>query len=703
MVEQSPVLAQMRLGDTSPLMAAVVAGDKAAVASLLAAGAPVDAGTFPAAVTPLHQALFAGHSAIAEVLLYHRASLNMPTKTGQTPLHLAVLGQEPDLLRKMLLLGAQPELVNETGAAPLHLAVLSGSDEMVRVLLHFGADPTQPYQGMNCLELAIARGQPRAIAPLVGLLQVPDKAGLLPVHQAASSNSPGALQALLAAGADPAIEDSRGRSVLSHALTQGAVAVLPVLLPHVPLDDHYALHLATMMEENVPLFATLLAANPNVNLCDSLGRTPLYLACLLSRLEYVNLLLIRGADVNVATPQGNTPLHAALTNNFPWQTVFRLLYYGANWDAVDSAGKSCLDIASPACAEQITLYKHTYLQAAAQGHVGRIQELCRRPRSFSDSREGTFTPGLQPGLLCVTGRALWPRFGLTPLHYGFLGGHAAVAEDLAPGHPFGPFVLSLLGKTPVRLDEAALNTADLAGWTPLHFAVTRLDVGLVRLLLSRGARPDAQDVNGFTPWVLALLLHSPTLLSVLQAPSPAKQLNLSALGLDFLPWGIAKAFPALQQLDLAGNSLQNLPGSLASLKLTQLVLRDNPGLPQGLRDLPVAQQLAWLRDREATTVRPRETKLLLLGEAGVGKTSLVDALLRGKKTRASKNVSTNGIAITTFKASWAGQTALRCYDFGGQVRASGDSPTGNILSHTRVFSLQPGGLLGPGEPGPPGH
>jgi len=49
---------------------------------------------------------------------------------------------------------------------------------------------------------------------------------------------------------------------------------------------------------------------------DESGATPLYVAAAMGRSDVVKLLVEKGADVNLATRAGATPLHAALSNEF---------------------------------------------------------------------------------------------------------------------------------------------------------------------------------------------------------------------------------------------------------------------------------------------------------------------------------------------------------------------------------------------------
>lgn len=142
---------------------------------------------------------------------------------------------------------------------------------------------------------------------------------------------------------------------------------------------------------------------------------------------------------------------------------------------------------------------------------------------------------------------------------------------------------------------------------------------------------------------------------------------------------------ALTTLTLDRNQLRALPRELGALKaLEVLLLHDNPalGIPPEIlgatfdefrdrRKNPArpAEILAYYFARSDSTDRPlNEAKILVVGEPGVGKTMLVEWLVKGK---ARKNPEwTKGIQILPWKVPCAegkgDAIKVNIWDFGGQ-------------------------------------
>ena len=171
------------------------------------------------------------------------------------------------------------------------------------------------------------------------------------------------------------------------------------------------------------------------------------------------------------------------------------------------------------------------------------------------------------------------------------------------------------------------------------------------------------------------------------------ELLLNSNRLTELPPEIGK-LTNLKELDLNGNQLTELPPEIGKLtNLTEFSLYENrltelpPGMGQitNLRRLflhgnpfkspppeIVAQGppaiLAYLRERLEAGKRQWISKMLVVGEGGVGKTSLLRAL-RGKKFK-SDLATTHGIEIDSLNIEHPTEPGvtmeLNCWDFGGQ-------------------------------------
>ena len=157
-------------------------------------------------------------------------------------------------------------------------------------------------------------------------------------------------------------------------------------------------------------------------------------------------------------------------------------------------------------------------------------------------------------------------------------------------------------------------------------------------------------------------------------------LELSNNNLEALPPELGQ-LAKLTVLGLAANRLAALPASLADLEmLERLFLHDNPALqlspsilgadarlPHDPRVAAAKSILDFYFARQTGQTRPlNEVRLILLGRAGVGKTSIVQAL-RDLPFR-DREVSTPGVALSacTLDGSGGQPVTARVWDFSGQ-------------------------------------
>jgi internalin A len=158
-------------------------------------------------------------------------------------------------------------------------------------------------------------------------------------------------------------------------------------------------------------------------------------------------------------------------------------------------------------------------------------------------------------------------------------------------------------------------------------------------------------------------------------PEISQLSNLTELDLDnnqlsSLPPEISQ-LSNLTRLDLDNNQLSSLPPEICQLsKLTRLYLDNNPltSPPPEIIEQGTQAILTYLRERLEGSLRQWISKLLVVGEGGVGKTSLLRAL-RGEEFDTQES-TTHGIEIKSLDLTHpakAGVTMqLNTWDFGGQ-------------------------------------
>ena len=185
-----------------------------------------------------------------------------------------------------------------------------------------------------------------------------------------------------------------------------------------------------------------------------------------------------------------------------------------------------------------------------------------------------------------------------------------------------------------------------------------------------------------------------------------QKLGLHANKLTVVPQWLGQ-LAKLESLDLSDNQISSVPESLASLpKLTDLFLYGNPGLCIPDEVLRSILRETRLRGKEPKLfkeildyllgkVRPlNEAKLILVGQGGVGKTSLVNTLTGQEFKEGEK--TTEGIKIKDWLCplNEKEKVAVHIWDFGGQEMMHATHQfflTARSL-YLLVLNRRPGGL-----------
>lgn len=315
---------------------------------LLEKGEQPNAITHSLHLTPLHMAAASGHAAaVAELLNAPGIDATAPDNDaeGFTPPHAAAKCGQLEVLRLFL--------DDPKAAISANFATSAGTS-----LLHAGAASADGPSALAICTLLVDRG---------ATLNVLDRVGLSPLHEAAKSANVALVKYFLAHGADPNLREQTPPSG-----SMEAEDVVPVGVT--------ALHLAVYNADTrdaVACVEALCAARADVTLADDLGITALHAAVSRPRtadlpdakpqviadiLEYreaivafmVSALLRHGASPNAKDIRGDTPLAFAASNGWG-EAVFQLLEKGANPLVKNYAGKTVADAA--AAANEVELAK----------------------------------------------------------------------------------------------------------------------------------------------------------------------------------------------------------------------------------------------------------------------------------------------------------------------------------------------------------
>ena len=308
----------------TPLFQAAQHGHKRMVELLLAKGAEPSPRT---AVQPLHPAVEGNFKGVIEVLLAHKADVNVKhpaqrrqghaayPNEGMTALHIAVKEKSLEIAQLLLSNGADLKAVyqkqrtshplNSLGSfdgTPLHFAVQNGNPTAAKMLLSKGADvnalssagltplhyvpnrESQPETAMELADMLLAAGA-KVNAPGNEDGELP---GWTPLHIAVYHKLPNILRLLLEKGADPNLlllsQSGNERTALNMAVNGSVPEVVELLLKH----------------------------KAEVNARDHNGNAPLVRAIRERNQRIVELLLSNGADPNALDASGFPPLQVAL-------------------------------------------------------------------------------------------------------------------------------------------------------------------------------------------------------------------------------------------------------------------------------------------------------------------------------------------------------------------------------------------------------
>src|SRR5262245_38730361 len=366
--------AALMSGET-PLMNCARTGNATGVKALITAGAKVDAKESARDQTALMWAAAESHPSVVQALLEAGADVRARSRVytqsvaadasqrlsrsynvergGSTPLLFAVRVGDEQSIRLLIAAGASPNEALADGMPALTLAAYNGQASAAIVLLEKGANPNNAMIGFTALHAAILRADSNQSLS-AGLNT------LIGSQYKGSATQMDLVKALLAQGADPNARMTRGtplrRQTADYNLLANRIGSTPYLLAAELLevdimrvlaasgaevtttmpDGSTALMLAAgtsagdnrnrrgvaagdggRIESERTAMAAVQAAlehNPPIDAINADGETALCGAAVMGYNEIIQLLADKGANVNVKTKSGRTPLTLAIAS-----------------------------------------------------------------------------------------------------------------------------------------------------------------------------------------------------------------------------------------------------------------------------------------------------------------------------------------------------------------------------------------------------
>lgn len=468
----------------SPLVEAIHRGDREQVARLIEQGANVNEAD-GLGTGPLMWAARYGDAVTVDRLIRAGADTVAENAFGVTAMSEAALIGSVPVLRRLLQAGVDPESPNAEGETALMLVARTGRLDAAELLIDAGADVNarEHWGGQTALMWAAAQLEPEMAELLIAHGAEVDARSTVRHWERKVSGEP-----------RPKTLSQGGLTPLLFAARSGCRACAEILLDagaDIDLADPYAVTplMVAILNLHRDFAAYLVDAGAGIELWDLFGRTPLYLAIdmkdfseppsegpvPMSGLELAEMLLERGANPNsqlkqyrppfvrVARGQDNTLsagatplLRAAHASDV--DAVRLLLRYGALVDLPNASGITPLMAAAGVGVSP-------YTQRARNKTEETSIEVARLLlEAGADINRRTYDP-----------RRLHTDRSVRDAMYGYIFQMSFRYAYLPP-----------------------------SGRTALHGAAQKSWNDMIRFLVANGARLDAVDTTGRTPWDMAM-------------------------------------------------------------------------------------------------------------------------------------------------------------------------------------------------------
>ena len=305
--------------DRTSLILAAKRGYLEIVDILLAAGADPNAKD-QQSQTALTYAAMTGHDKVTQRLISAHADIEVVDNDGKTPLIWAIISRNTQTVSLLVEAGANVNQPDIKGASPLIYSLTQSSPDITRKLIDSGAevDVVLKKSNMNTLILAAMQGDTYIIQALINKgidVNSTTTAGVTPLLAAIVTNKKAAAKLLLASGARLNDKDKVGRSAIFYSA-------------NAKIDPEIA--------------QMLIEKGADINVMDNNGFTPLSLAAARGNTEAVKVLIKAGLSASGTSTKGEfTPLMSASANKRP-VVVEQLLTYKLDIDARGPGGRTAL-------------------------------------------------------------------------------------------------------------------------------------------------------------------------------------------------------------------------------------------------------------------------------------------------------------------------------------------------------------------------
>lgn len=420
--------------------------------------------------TPLDNASEYGNVECIKILVDRGSDINAVGGISMTALDHAAAKNKLESVKCLL---SYDSVCDITKTNSLHWALKKGNEDCAEFLINNGADIRAHYNtDLSSIHLAAQSNSLKMIELLLsrGLnVNAATLNGRKPLHCAVQYSKMESVVFLLENGAK--VSCSSGETcqpVIHEAAKQGNIKILQLIIDHGAdvnfIHEGYSALYAALKKRNTDGAILLVNSGADVNVKTSKGKSPLYKAVKSSAFRVIQHLLENGADVKTENGENQeTVLHIACERGY-MKTAALLIDRGADLSATCKSGTTPMS------------------RAFTFDKVGLIELLLDKGANIMETIDGVQLLHLAAsrGSVSIVDRLLKlganissrDDRGYTTLHFAVESGCSKTVE----------FILDQ--------DGVDIQCATKIGVTPLHLAAYKGLYQIVKRLVNRGARVD---------------------------------------------------------------------------------------------------------------------------------------------------------------------------------------------------------------------
>lgn len=315
-------------------------------------------------------------------------SIKFKINSDYSLLHQIVYDNRKDLFEKSVIsipFFSDQDIINDKdnklSISPLELSTITNNSYFFQSLIDLGANihVKNSYGDMTLLHLAAYKNSVRILNLLLNVnkqeqqfesFNIENKTtdGQTALHISCQFGNIDSTNLLIESGSNLYSIDSSGFTPIERACLNDKIDLFKILYENYYSENKLKsinfgnkkyvslTHLASTCSTGVNVLTYLANNTEKINsLCDHFNSSPLHFAILQKNINAVNLLLSKGAIVNIKDYLGNTPLHYA-TEIGNINIIRSLINYGGNINVKNNSGLSPYNIAMNQDHREIYLY-----------------------------------------------------------------------------------------------------------------------------------------------------------------------------------------------------------------------------------------------------------------------------------------------------------------------------------------------------------